>query len=133
GILTEHNQNGTHAALTSTNATLTTPKVVTSLNDTAGNEVFNITATVSAVNELTFANGATGNGPTISATGGDTNVDLNLAAKGPTGVIKLTQNSVNMLGAWQSWTPTWTNLTVGNAVQACKYIQIGKTVHFRVS
>lgn len=34
---------------------------------------------------------------------------------------------------WQSWTPTWTNLTVGNAVQTCKYIQIGKTVHFRVS
>lgn len=30
--------------------------------------------------------------------------------------------------AWQSWTPTWTNLTVGNATQASKYTQIGKTV-----
>lgn len=34
--------------------------------------------------------------------------------------------------AWQSWTPTWTNLTVGNGTQSAAYIQIGKTVHFRV-
>lgn len=30
--------------------------------------------------------------------------------------------------AWQSWTPTWTGLTIGNATVNCKYIQIGKTV-----
>lgn len=34
-------------------------------------------------------------------------------------------------GAWKSWTPTWTNLTVGNAVQNFKYTQIGKTIHIR--
>lgn len=34
---------------------------------------------------------------------------------------------------WQSWTPTWTNLTVGSGVNASKYIQVGKTVFFRLS
>ncbi len=35
--------------------------------------------------------------------------------------------------AWQSWTPTWTNLTVGNGTyNANNFIQIGKTVFFVV-
>lgn len=34
---------------------------------------------------------------------------------------------------WQDWTPTWTNLTIGNATVVAKYIQIGKTVHFKLS
>lgn len=33
---------------------------------------------------------------------------------------------------WQAWTPTWTNLTVGNGTLDAKYAQIGKTVHFRL-
>ena len=32
-------------------------------------------------------------------------------------------------GAWQSWTPTYANLTVGNGTVVAKYTQIGKTVH----
>jgi hypothetical protein len=36
---------------------------------------------------------------------------------------KLAQNV-----AWTSWTPTWTNLTVGNGTVTAKYQQIGKTV-----
>jgi hypothetical protein len=36
-------------------------------------------------------------------------------------------------GAWTAYTPTWVNLTVGNGVQAAAYMQIGKTVHFRIS
>lgn len=35
--------------------------------------------------------------------------------------------------AWQSWTPTWTNLTVGDATQASKYTRVGNTVIYRVS
>lgn len=35
-------------------------------------------------------------------------------------------------GAWASWTPTWTTITIGNATQACKYVQIGKTVTARI-
>lgn len=30
--------------------------------------------------------------------------------------------------AWSSWVPTWTNLTIGNAVVTAKYLQHGKTV-----
>ena len=33
---------------------------------------------------------------------------------------------------WQDWTPTWTNLTVGNGTVVAKYTQIGKTVFFRL-
>jgi hypothetical protein len=36
-------------------------------------------------------------------------------------------------GAWQSWTPTTTNLTLGNGVIVAKYTQVGKTIRFRVS
>lgn len=35
--------------------------------------------------------------------------------------------------AWQSWTPTWTGVTVGNGTVTAKYTQIGKTVLWRVS
>jgi hypothetical protein len=31
---------------------------------------------------------------------------------------------------WAAWTPTWTNLTVGNATQTARYSQSGKTVFF---
>lgn len=30
--------------------------------------------------------------------------------------------------AWQTWTPTWTNLTIGNATTSYTYNQTGKTV-----
>jgi hypothetical protein len=35
--------------------------------------------------------------------------------------------------AFASWTPTWTNLSVGNGTQTAKYVQIGKTVIAHVS
>lgn len=35
--------------------------------------------------------------------------------------------------AWASWTPTWTNLSVGNGTVVAKYSRIGKTVHCRLS
>ena len=57
--------------------------------DTNGNEIVKYTATSDAVNELTVANAATGNGPTISATGEDTNVDINITPKG-SGVVTVT-------------------------------------------
>lgn len=34
--------------------------------------------------------------------------------------------------AWQTWTPTWANFTVGNGVNSSAYSQIGKTVNFRL-
>jgi len=67
---------------TLTNKTLTSPKIQTSILDTNGNELFLLTATGSAINELTVANAATGNAPEVSATGGDTNIDLKVTPKG---------------------------------------------------
>lgn len=37
------------------------------------------------------------------------------------------------IGAWQSWTPTWSGLTLGNATVVAKYTRIGRTIHFRLS
>src|SRR6056300_587292 len=54
----------------------------TGLIDENGNEQVTFTTTGSAVNEFTVANAATGNAPEISATGGDTDIDLNLTPKG---------------------------------------------------
>ena len=77
---------------------MTSPRIVTSINDTNGNEVFGVTATGSAVNELTVANAATGTGPTLSATGSDTNIDINLTPKG-TGVVSTTVVYANAIYA----------------------------------
>tara|TARA_E500000318_G_scaffold4074_2_gene4368 strand:- start:9713 stop:10786 length:1074 start_codon:yes stop_codon:yes gene_type:complete len=53
-----------------------------SINDENDNEQIKFATTASAVNEMTATNAATGNAPELSATGGDTNVDLNLTPKG---------------------------------------------------
>ena len=60
---------------------LTSPALVTGINDVAGNELVKVTSTASAINELTVANAASGSGPTISATGGGTDIDINITPK----------------------------------------------------
>ena len=60
---------------------LTSPALVTGINDVAGNELMKVTSTASAINEITLANAASGAGPTISATGGGTDVDINITPK----------------------------------------------------
>ncbi len=88
---------------TLTNKTLTSPAIGTKISDTNGNELLNLTATSSAVNELTLANAATGNGPILSATG-ETNVDINLNPKG-TGVLKSATAAVKIAGKETMWIP----------------------------
>ena len=73
---------------TLTSPTINTPQIGTSINDTTGNEVIKITATGSAVNELTIANGASTTGPTLSATGGGANLNIIMTPKG-TGSVEL--------------------------------------------
>jgi len=73
---------------TLTNKTLTSPKIGTSILDTNGNELFKLTATSSAVNEITYANAATGNKPTLTASGDDTNIGVSIQPKG-SGTITL--------------------------------------------
>ncbi len=78
GLLVSHDNTGAMIA----SLPLTTPKITTSINDSAGNEVIKTPATASAVNEITVTNAAAGNAPSISATGGDSAVHLNLQGKG---------------------------------------------------
>lgn len=72
---------------TLTNKTLTSPKIGTSILDTNGLELFNFTATASAINEITYANAAASGNPTMTASGDDTNIGINLVPKG-TGTIQ---------------------------------------------
>ena len=53
-----------------------------SIQDDSNNEYIKMAKTASAVNEVTVTNAATGNAPNLSATGDDTNIDLNLTPKG---------------------------------------------------
>jgi len=62
-------------------------KLVGDVIDTNGNELLKVTATASAVNEVTLANAATGGAPALSATGGDTNIGIALTPKGTGGVV----------------------------------------------
>ena len=62
-------------------------KLVGDVIDTNGNELLKVTATTSAVNEVTLANAATGGNPVLSATGGDTNIGITLTPKGTGGVV----------------------------------------------
>ena len=95
---------------TLTNKTLTSPKIGTSILDTNGNQLALLTATSSAVNEVTLANAATGNNPTISATGDDSNIGISFVTKG-TGVIKAedaggTVSAVKIAGKETMWVPS---------------------------
>ena len=76
--------------VTLTNKTLTTPTltspVINEIDDSNGNEQIIFTATASAVNEVTVANAATGNDPTFTASGSDTNIGLDFIPKG-TGAV----------------------------------------------
>jgi len=76
-----------NATTDGTTLSMTSPKVITGINDTNGNELLKVTATASAVNELTLANAATGGNPVLSATGGDTNIGITLTPKGTGGVV----------------------------------------------
>ena len=89
---------------TLTNKTLSSPKIDTGLFDTNGNESILFTATSSAINEITVTNAAASGDPAISATGGDTNIDLNLVAKG-TGVVQSNGSALAVTGKQTIWVP----------------------------
>ena len=78
---------GTSVTFGSGNLLSTRPKITTSIDDANGNQSLIISATASAVNQVTVTNAATGNGVTVAATGSDTNIDLLLNPKG-SGVVK---------------------------------------------
>jgi len=75
-------------------------------------------------------------GDLIAATANDTPARLAVGAN----ATMLVANSAESTGLkwttatdqfpWQTWTPSYTNLTVGNGSVTAKYQQIGKTVNF---
>jgi hypothetical protein len=131
--------------------TFTSPKIITNISDTNGNEIFGITAAASAVNELTIANAATGNNPVLSATGSDTNIGITLTPKG-TGNAVLTSGNLavangngidfsatagtgtsELLADYEegTWTPAWSFSTSGSAtigITGATYTKVGRLV-----
>ncbi len=90
----------------------------------------NVTATsvsTDTISEVTAANGVAIDGMTVK--------DGAVVGASGKGVLNssLGTGTGELGGAWQSWTPTWVNVTVGNGtIDYAKYLQIGKTVFFRI-
>lgn len=78
------------ATQTLSGKTLTAPRFADLgfIADANGNELIVMDTTASAINEITVANAAVGGMPSISATGGDTNISLRLIPKG-TGSVQI--------------------------------------------
>jgi len=99
--LTQHNQLGGHTNITASNITASATtsslhyKVIASgdLLDANGNELLKFTQNASAVNEFTVGNAVTGSDVTLSATGGDASVSINLVPKG-SGTVKISGTTV---------------------------------------
>jgi hypothetical protein len=93
-------------------ATVTVSGAMSQITDTNNNEALIITATTSAVNELTLTNSATGNAVQLATTGDDTNIAWDLSTKG-TGTMTL----------W-SGAKTRELLVLPNVASAVNYVQI---------
>ena len=107
---------------TLTNKTLTAPKFADGgfIADANGNEMVVFDTVATAVNELTISNAATAGSPAIYATGGDTNINVNLVPKG-TGVVQATGVEVATISGTQALSnktivsPANVSATTGNA------------------
>lgn len=97
------------ASLTGISGVIQAP---TQINDVNGNEVIKFTSTTSAVNEITFTNASTTNGPVIAVTGGDTNTVLNISAKG-SGSLQLQASNFIISSGGAVTTGSWTATTIG--------------------
>ena len=102
---------------TLTNKTLTAPKFADGgfIADANGNELIKLETTSSAVNELSVTNAAAGNAITLSATGGDTNIDIDLTPKG-SGEINIAAGNLNYGGT--AVTSTGAELNILDGVTA---------------
>lgn len=111
GMAVEHKQTGAHSDITADSIVIADGG----------------TLDVDTINEATSANGVAIDGMTIK--------DGAVVGASGKGVLNssLGTGAGELGGAWQSWTPTWTNLTVGNGTLSCAYTRIGNTIIARVS
>lgn len=79
-------QTGTDAFVGSNTPTITTPQIVTAIEDVNGNDIIGLSANASAVNYLLVNNAITGGAPGISAVGSDTDVNLTISSKRAGGI-----------------------------------------------
>jgi len=87
-------------------------------------ELIKFSETGSAVNEITITNNSTGNAPSITATGDDTNINLELAGKG-TGVITSGSSPVRVAGTDTIWIPAATMYpTTTNGAAALTQVEL---------
>ena len=111
--------------ITLTNKTLTAPKITASsfIADTNGNAVLALPALVtSPVNFITISNAATTAKPTISATGSDTNITLNLVSKG-TGFVQVNGVDIDTISGTQTLTnKTLTSPTINSPTVTQLYL-----------
>lgn len=113
-------------AQTFTNKTLTSPAIT-------GGSITNSTISVDSVSEYTLNNGVTIDGLNIKDGKLNTNNSV-VTANITDGAItpNKVQSGTGTGWAWQSWTPTWTNVTVGNGTVTGRYTQVGKIVFCRL-
>lgn len=112
---------GTTDTQTLTNKTLTSPVL------SSGGDVVGTTATQTLTNKTLTSPALTT--PTLTS-GGDivgTTATQTLTNK----TISLSSNTITG-GAWTTWTPTFTSLTIGNGTVTARYSQIGKNVSFQL-
>lgn len=112
---------------TLTNKTITSPAITGGTIDNATITVDSIaghsTSTIVSIANMQISNGV------INSANAVTSTSIAAGAVQPQAL----QSGTGSGWTWQTFTPTWTNVTVGNAVQNTYYIQIGKTVFVRLS
>jgi len=106
----------------------------TGIQDDSGLQQLTFSKTASAVNEFTMANAATGNAPALSATGDDTNIDMNLTPKGigritlnGNGKIQGVTEKVNVNGTFTS------NINIDTNTQAVQLNTATASANFTVN
>lgn len=118
---------GASATQTLTNKTLTSPTIT-------GGTYDNGTITVDSIGGHTSANIVTVAGLQINNGILNTNNSVVTASIADTAVTPAKLQSGTGSGwSWSSWSPTLTNVTIGNGTLEAKYIQSGKTVFGRIS
>lgn len=110
------------ATQTLTGKTLTSPTITSPT-------ITNATITADAITGFTNANNGSVYGIAITGSAIQSSAAFADAIILPKALVTGTGST----WVWQSWTPTWTNLTIGNGtLNYAKYVQVGKTINFRV-